>query len=438
MFENYIHPNSVKYADTKCEIEATVLDLPTISSSGNSSLLIETNKINNDDVKIKMRLYTPFEVACEPYDKISFTSYPFVLGDNNESSYMYFLSKKTYLGAYTKYDVFVERPNGKPLISKFPINKMRSEKILREYLDEDFAEFAISILFGDRAALSDELYSDFKAAGITHIMAVSGLHMSIWVYGLYVLMKKFRLKDKSSSIAAIMFSFCVMCFSSFSVSVVRAFIMTGVFFSGNLFSRKGDALNSLGLAGFIICVFNPFAVYDVSFLLSFFATLGIIVSLSFKPRFMRNYDIDPKSKLKKYITEITYISLAANLFVFPLTTAFFSSFSTLSFLSNILISFAVPICMVLAGLITAFPSVKFISIPLSFILKLFERYIFTVVHLIAKIPFSYIETANVFITKCLPCFLIVTVLVLYYLKKKKFSFVPILPALSLALICALS
>ncbi len=423
--KNSIYSPSLAHVDEKCEIEATVLAYPTISSGGNYSYLIKTEKINGVKEKLRMMLYVPYELTAEPYDKVTLISVPFIIGsseDGEESYYRYFRSRRTYTGVYTSYDVFVEKNEKATVLSALAKFKGRSVKILEKSLGGDFGAFSVSVLFGDKSHLSKELKDAFTGAGISHIMSVSGLHMSIWVFGLYTLLKKLSFSEKRAGLTAIVFSLIVVCLSSFSVSVIRAAIMTGVYLSAELFGRKADALNSLGLAVLILCAVNPFVVCDVSFLLSVFATLGIVASSKDCNRLLSKLDDRGRGgRLIRYFLDIVLISVIANIFVFPVTAGFFGSVSLLSWLSNLTVIPVLTPVMLLSGMLMLFPSVKVIAFPLKFVITSLEKYIFFCVRLVSALPFSYIQTENIIVYTVIPLVLTALALVWFCYKGKRIS-----------------
>lgn len=423
---HYIYNPSLGYADTKCEIEATVLDTPSISSGGNYSYLIRTKSINGEKKSVKMRLYVPYDISSEPYDEIAFSAYPFIIGSNDRGTYLHFRSRGTYLGAYTKYDVRLHTPEKKPFMSVFPTIKLQSMKILSRLLGEKYAAFSISLLFGDKIYIDPQVKQDFRTVGLTHIMAVSGLHMSVWVYGLYRLLKRVHVGEKKASLISIAFSLCVVCFSSFSVSVIRAMIMTAVYLSSGLFSRRSDALNSLGLSVFLICAVNPFAVCDVSFLLSVFSTLGIILSSETLSHIREN---PKKTRLKTaleikpvgYAVESLALSVSAAAFTYPIALGIFGGVSLISPLVNLLVIPTLAPCLMMSGLMTALPNLGILTDTIGYALTVFERYIFFVVESLAKLRLAYAQTDSLIFCVAIPSAVALAMSVLYSIKDKKLN-----------------
>lgn len=432
-----IYTPAVKYADTKCSITATVLDYPSRNSNGNYSYLIKTSQINGEADTIKMYLYTPFDICAEPYDEVTFTSTPFIIGENEESYYRYFRSKGTYIGAYTRYNINLNKPESKPIMAYFKNFRRDSVDILKEYLRTEKAAFASAVLFGDRVMLDSETLEDFSKSGSAHILAFSGLHMSVWVIGLYEILKKFRTKDKTASLICIGVCFAVVLLTSMSASVLRSAVMTCIFISGPLFRRRSDALNSLGTAVFILCAANPFTVCDLSFLMTVFATLGVILSA----RLIGKINIPCKSitlgKILNYAASSVVISLGASIFVWPLTVNSFGNVSTLGWLANLLIVPFLAPCMFLCGIVIAFPGINLIAYPVKYILEAIIGYILGCVRLVAHIPGSFIETENLIFCRVLPICVALVLFLIYNIRSKRFSVASLSVLLSIGVVTAM-
>ncbi|MBQ9228626.1 MAG: ComEC/Rec2 family competence protein [Eubacterium sp.] len=147
----------------------------------------------------------------------------------------------------------------------------------------DAGALAAALITGDRSALSDEAYAAFSSTGMSHLMAVSGLHLTVVVGIVYFLLRRIGINRRSVAVTALLAMLFYMALTGFSKSVIRAGVMTAVLLLGQLGERKGEALNSLGLAAFVICL-NPFAVSDLSAVLS---TLCVLALTTLYPMIMK-------------------------------------------------------------------------------------------------------------------------------------------------------
>ncbi len=140
-------------------------------------------------------------------------------------------------------------------------------------LGRDRGGFAASVLLGNRRDLSPELYSSLKSMGITHLIALSGLHLSV-ICGIATFV--FRLFGKkavliSSAVTAVFYMF----FTDFSPSIVRAAVMLVMFNMATFLKRGRDCATALGLCAALVTLISPAAVFDLGFQLSLSAVAGV-------------------------------------------------------------------------------------------------------------------------------------------------------------------
>lgn len=218
---------------------------------------------------------------------------------------------------------------------------------LRNYLggifDQLFPNNAVdsgylkSLVLGLTDDMDPDLYQQFSQLGLTHILAISGLHVAVFVAGCMWLLRLFRLtREKMLTVTMVLVPFYVA-ISGGSPSAVRAGIMA---MAGLYLARRRiwkDALNVIGLAAVSMLLWNPYFLYNVSFQLSFLVTLGLIVGV---PRVSELLTI-------KYapLNSLLSVTIVAQLVSFPITVYYFNGVSLLSAFANLLlvpfISFAI-------------------------------------------------------------------------------------------------
>lgn len=270
---------------------------------------------------------------------------------------------------------------------------------IRERLSGDDAALACGVLLGDISGISDRLYSDLKVCGVSHIVAVSGLHISIMcsaVMGLFCLIFK-RRTARLCSLGVVLLGVAV---TGFTPSAIRAGIMCAAAFGAGAAIRCKDSLNSLGIAVILMLLYEPFYVLHIGFLLSCSATAGVIVAGSATGKL-----IDDKVNIRNFVLcdivkntlSVAAQSVGAAIFTLPITMIVFGYVSTVSPVANIAISFAVGyllLSLLAAVILSALPFVGFFSVPFFSFATLVSRYISAAVGLIAKIPFSYIPLGS--------------------------------------------
>lgn len=194
------------------------------------------------------------------------------------------------------------------------------------------------MLFGDSTDIEEDTLSAFRNSGIAHLLAVSGLHTSLWCGLLISLLKLLKVSEKIRNTVCLVFlaGFCTV--SAFTPSVLRASLMMSIILIAPFFKRRPDALNSLGFAVTVLLLFNPYIITSISFQLSASSTLGVLLASSYETLIYK-YTSKLKFKLLKrfadYILTSFLISIAAGLFTLPISAYHFNVFSIISPLTNI-------------------------------------------------------------------------------------------------------
>ncbi len=262
-----------------------------------------------------------------------------------------------------------------------------SIKVIREInqLRENFSEFiknstdndkAFSILCalttGVKDYIPDKLRDDFSKSGASHILAISGLHLSIVTTMFFFVFNNFFSCVKSLVIRGLSVKFAALAtliplisyavLSGFSPSTKRAFIMITIYMLSFVIEREKDVLNSLAAAGIIILVINPSALFAISFQLSFsavfFIILGIYITRDIS--FFKNKNFI--SRLSMFIV----VSFSAGLGTMPLVMHYFNIVSLVQLFTNLVIIPLIGFIVVPLGLTALF--VFSFSEPIAFLL----------------------------------------------------------------------
>ncbi len=143
-------------------------------------------------------------------------------------------------------------------------------------LFQDGSGLAKALLLGVREGLSEKTVADFRDAGIAHVLAVSGLHVSLLTAMVFLVLRLFRLPPAAvfGLIAALLVFYCRLL--DFAPSVVRASVLTLLLLLGRVLRRRADPLTGLSFAFLLILLFRPLDLFNAGFQLSFLAVLGII------------------------------------------------------------------------------------------------------------------------------------------------------------------
>lgn len=194
---------------------------------------------------------------------------------------------------------------------------------------EPHAGYMKGLVIGIGDEIDPDTYGEFSQLGLTHILAISGMHVAIYVSALLFVLTKCRLSKETALTITLFLVPVYVLVSGSSPSVVRAGIMSML---GLYMARKGlmkDGLNILCLTALIMLLVEPYMLVNVSFQLSFLVTAGLMI---FVPLLTPHF-----AKWPKILSGTAVVTIAAQLLSFPMTVYYFNQFSLLSFGANFLL-----------------------------------------------------------------------------------------------------
>ena len=230
-----------------------------------------------------------------------------------------------------------------PVLLRWNNFRERCISFFDEVFPEDESAVLKAYITGDKSTISDEVAGNFSRSGLSHILAVSGLHVSVFI-SLIVSVLKFlktsKRKEMAISAAAAMF---FVFFTGASVSALRAGVLSMFAFIAKLIYRKSDPITTLSFAAALFCLVNPHVIYDASFMLSFSATAGILIFYeTISKALSKIYSkASTKPKLYKVLREFfnsIAVGISAQIFVLPCLIYLFNGFSLTSIIATVIIS----------------------------------------------------------------------------------------------------
>ncbi len=258
----------------------------------------------------------------------------------------------------------------------------------RKALSSRFGEgrvgaFLKAILLGDRDCLSSQIKADFQKIASSHLLAISGLHITQIIGFLVIFLRFAGLPKQVSRFVLIPLIFVLFFLAGAGISVFRACVMTLFAVVSALFRRRGDSVTALIFAACLIAIRCPYAVLDPSFLFSFSSTFAILVCVAPVSELFHLRLIGIKTGTKKHFLFTMYSVLSAFLiagvvFVFNLPIQLFC-FGTVSVLSPLYALILIPLfgfCLLLALVFAVMLFLPF-SVPLfpSFCRGVFELFL---------------------------------------------------------------
>lgn len=287
------------------------------------------------------------------------------------------------------------------------------KKIMYKLLPKDARELAIGMMIGDKEELDANITENFKNSNLTHMLAVSGAHISYVILGLNLMLKK--TSNRFRKIFIICFLIFFVGVTDFTPSVQRASIMAILLLISTMLYRSQDTYTSIAFSGLVILIINPYSFFDVGFQLSFGGTIGIVLMYNnLIKRFKTN------GKLKGYIVSSVCVSVCANLIIIPIMAFNFNTVSLTFWISNLLagpflgVIIILGFCVYLLSFVI-FPVAKIISIPLKYLIYI----LLIIVKYCSKIPFSSITIRTPYIFEIF-IYYIILYLVFNYAKIKPY------------------
>ncbi len=282
---------------------------------------------------------------------------------------------------------------------------------IESVLASEQAAVAAAVITGDKSVLTSRLKTEFSRAGISHILVISGLHITFLLMGLYRLLRRLRLPGGLR--AALCAAGAAMCFVVYGAgaSVVRAVVMCGATILGDLLKRRTDPLTSMSAAALILLVFSPRTAGTLSFLLSFGCCFALC---AVQPAVLRRLRDRGRARgkagkdvfLRGALAQSAGATVCVNAVTLPVLTAFGMDVSLVSPLANLPVLLLVQPMMISAFCVCLFTAV--LPVPVlagasGFICGLLARLIVSVARLFSALPFAAVSTSRAWMRVAVLC-----------------------------------
>ena len=277
-------------------------------------------------------------------------------------------------------------------------------------LTDEEGNLLLAILLGDKDKLSEDIQESFKTSNLSHMLAVSGAHVSYIILGLTYVLQNSIIGKKNGKIVCIIFLLAFMAITNFTPSVTRACIMAILTLFSSIIYRKSDVYTNISVAALITLIFNPYSLLDLGFQLSYGGTIGIIIFIK------RIQEKKSNSKVVNYIKQMALVSIYANIIIIPIMMYHFNTVSFTFIISNIMASPILGIIVITGFLfiiasITVKPLTRLIAIFIKPILSILIK----ISQICSKLPFSNILVVTPYMFNVISYYAII----LYCIKSKK-------------------
>ncbi len=266
---------------------------------------------------------------------------------------------------------------------------------LMESLTETESGLPVALLTGDRSLLRASTTNDFRAAGVAHLLAISGLHVSlVGGFAMALLALIFGRRRAVYLLVPVCLVLLYAALAGFAPPVTRAAIMFCVFVLGRLLGRGSHTLAALALAAMVMIAWEPALVTSLSFQLSFAAMLGISFVAPVLDEFVEVARVDraqglpseAMSRLKRFVVGSLIVSIAASVATFPLVAWHFQAVPLWGPIATLVATPAMPVLIFSTAVLAVVGPLPVISVIASIPVQAATRYLEASADLFSNLP----------------------------------------------------
>jgi len=352
-------------------------------------------ELNQRSYRVKAYLNEKTDIA--PGDRINGNFRFRVTTDGGSKNPTNHRSEGIFLLAYARDEITVSKAENIPRRYLPALWRQTLLERIRLVFPDDVSGFASALLLGDRTGIDYEMETAFKVSGISHIIAVSGLHVSILFGLLYTLMGRRRIISCLLGIPAL-FLFAAMI--GFTPSVNRACIMQSLMLIAMVFDREYDPGTALAFAVLVMAICNPLVILSVSFQLSVGCVAGILLfSERIRTWVAEHLKISKgkkfRSRVKSWFASSVSITLSAMVMTTPLVAYYFGCVSLIGVLTNLLTLWVISLIfygvLIVLG-ISIFSTT--LSCAAAWVVAIPIRYVLIVAKTLSSLPMTAVYTVN--------------------------------------------
>lgn len=350
----------------ECVVEGIVLERE-VGKPYQSVLIAEIHKINGENCIADVRLVFPYATSLQAGDtfRLSGVGVPFETKymENEETNAL----KDGILLCIQSDDMHnCELIESKRFSLRATLSRWNfaASYRLEQSVGGEAGKLASALLLGTRDHLSGDTTLQFRRAGISHLLALSGLHVSILIAALELFLRALTCPKRIRSIVVFTIAFCYLFFTGASPSTARAVLMLGVLTLGYYWNTDYDPFTSVSVVLALLLLVSPNAILDMGLWLSFVAAASILIFLpafdSVQEYLYEKLTISPKliKAISGAITAVI-VGLAANLALLYLQARFFGEVSIASAPATLVLSIPTTCLLVLSAITLAIPFVGY-------------------------------------------------------------------------------
>ena len=374
-------------------------------------------EVQLDDATIAVKVYCNEEYTLKPGDLIvgKFKLRATHGGSEEETFHR---GDGIYLLCYQRDEIQIFTADRVPARFAPVVLRQNLISVIQQTFPEDVSFFARALLLGDRSGVDYEWNTAFKVSGISHIIAVSGLHVSMLVASVYLLCRRRRVLSAIIGIPLIVLFAAV---AGFTPSITRACIMQILVMLALVVDREYDPPTALAFAALVMLIAEPLVITSVSFQLSVGCMAGIFLFSERIRRRIADFGLwkDKKGKtlivrLRQWFSTGVAITLSAMFFTTPLVAYYFGAVSLVGILTNLLTIWAIGIIFngIMVVCLLAFVW-SWGAKALAWLLGWLMRYVLAVIEIVSDIPMAAVYTKSLYIVGWLIfCYILIALFLL--------------------------
>ena len=266
--------------------------------------------------------------------------------------------------------------------------------LIRETFDEDCADIVTALVIGDRSDLSEETWRRFRASGVAHLLALSGLHVGVLFAALEWLLTRLRLSRRTAFFTALPAMAAYALLVGAPASMLRACLMIAAAHVARLLGRPRDGASILCLAMLPLLIVNPLYIEDAGFVLSFSAVAGLLLFGRRIPLPEARWENRP-TRVLKWFGQLARASFAAQIGTLPASACCFNQLPLWFLPFNVALGplmialYPLLLIVVIASAVCA-PLGAVLAVPAQMLLRLFAA----VTRWGAQMPLALVNAAD--------------------------------------------
>ncbi len=300
--------------------------------------------------------------------------------------YRQYLKSIGMVGSVSAKNVQVNKKNQGNILEALACHTQKGieGQVRKKLKNQAHQDVLLGILLGNDDGLEDDVKENFRNSSLSHILAVSGMHVAYLIAIVNYIGGKCKVGKRNQKMILILLLGFFMLLTNRTPSVRRACVMAILAMVAILVCRKSDILNNMAISLFLILIQNPFAICNIGLILSYSATLGIVL---LSPIFISKSSKNTwQANLIQKVKSLIIVSVSAWVSILPISMICFQSVSFTFLVSNLMVSVLMGMIMMLGIFISIPISIPFLAEILSLLLSL----LLWVSEFVSNLPFSHI------------------------------------------------